>query len=257
MLRVVPATRRCIYCLAADVRLSKEHVVPKGLGGELILLKASCDRCAIEIRGFEEWCIRHMFEVPRTLFQVKSSKKHIKRERRLLVGFGHGAETRWEQSDFDRFPFSMHVPMMAPPPLLSGIMNAEGKWEVKKVWSWISPEFQQRADALGGEVSVAVVLEFERLCRFISKIAHGFAVAELGLEGFIPMGCNCIRGISDPVSMSLVGMAVEQLKLESPELHEMRLLPTDEFITVLVQLFAPLNSPTFQAVVGRPMPAKP
>jgi hypothetical protein len=34
----------CIYCAATD-GLSKEHVLPYGLGGDLVLHEASCSNC--------------------------------------------------------------------------------------------------------------------------------------------------------------------------------------------------------------------
>ena len=35
----------CIYCGAADVKLTDEHIVPLSIGGQHVLLKASCNEC--------------------------------------------------------------------------------------------------------------------------------------------------------------------------------------------------------------------
>ena len=32
--RAIPAIGRCIYCLRADIPLTKEHVIAEGLGGK-------------------------------------------------------------------------------------------------------------------------------------------------------------------------------------------------------------------------------
>ncbi|MCA1615176.1 MAG: HNH endonuclease [Acidobacteria bacterium] len=37
---------KCIYCGTIEGGLSEEHVTPFGLGGQLVLLHASCKRCA-------------------------------------------------------------------------------------------------------------------------------------------------------------------------------------------------------------------
>ena len=46
----------CIYC--GGGKLTKEHVFPKGLGGGLILPRASCASCQTEIHSFETICMR-------------------------------------------------------------------------------------------------------------------------------------------------------------------------------------------------------
>ncbi|WP_217539485.1 HNH endonuclease, partial [Stenotrophomonas sp. GbtcB23] len=42
-----------IYCGATDGRLTEEHIIPKGLGGTLVLPQASCDDCAAITSLFE------------------------------------------------------------------------------------------------------------------------------------------------------------------------------------------------------------
>ena len=46
--RVYPSFGECIYCgaLAKDVELTDEHIIPYSLGGEAIILDASCKACA-------------------------------------------------------------------------------------------------------------------------------------------------------------------------------------------------------------------
>ena len=41
---VYPPVRRCIYCGATTSPLGKEHIIPYGLGGSMILPRASCNR---------------------------------------------------------------------------------------------------------------------------------------------------------------------------------------------------------------------
>ncbi len=108
----------------------------------------------------------------------------------------------------------------------------------------------EKMAAFGNTTQVATLLTIEHLFSLIAKIGHGFAVAEFGLDGFQPLATNMIRGIPDELSHSLVGMSEEQPPSTSA-LHELAIRMTDEYVTVLVQLFAPLSTPTFQAVVGR------
>jgi len=43
--RPVQPILRCLYCGAATESLIDEHAIPHGLGGHLILPKASCTAC--------------------------------------------------------------------------------------------------------------------------------------------------------------------------------------------------------------------
>ena len=48
----------CIYCGANESDLSKEHIVPLALGGNMALPKASCSKCAVITSQFERFCAR-------------------------------------------------------------------------------------------------------------------------------------------------------------------------------------------------------
>jgi hypothetical protein len=61
----------CIYCgTQADQteakELSDEHIIPYALGGNLVLPKASCDRCAKETHAFEGHLAGKTYEFART-----------------------------------------------------------------------------------------------------------------------------------------------------------------------------------------------
>lgn len=245
---VIPAIRRCIYCLRDNVPLGREHVVPEGLGGKLIILKASCPKCAEAIRKFEQPCIRRTFESLRTYFRVKSKPKHKPRKRDLWVGAGE-PET-WSVFDSDDYPFAFALPVFDLPPLLSGVIKADDKVLVQKLDVWISPVFGAKMAALGGMSSVFTPFEVGDLFRLLAKIGHGFGVAECGLSGFVPLATNFIRGIPDGLSNSLVGRAEEQLP-KTGALHELAIRKKGEYVTALVKLFAPIDPPTYEVVIGR------
>lgn len=250
--RVIPAIRRCIYCLREGVPLGREHVIPEGLGGTLIILKACCRKCEDAIRKFEQPCIRQTFESPRTYLRIKSKRKHIPRNRRLRVGARAASDSDrvWTTADFDDFPFTLAFPKFDPPPLLSGVIKNDDRHIIQKIEFWLAPGALAKMHSTKEETSVFTPIRIGDLFSLIAKIGHGFAVSELGLDGFKPLVTNMIRGIPDDLSNSLVGRSEEQPPSTSA-LHELAIRMTDEYVTVLVQLFAPINAPTFQAVVGR------
>jgi len=54
------AAGHCIYCGTKQGPLSDEHIVPFGLGGTLVLPKASCKACATETAKLEQVIQRMM-----------------------------------------------------------------------------------------------------------------------------------------------------------------------------------------------------
>jgi hypothetical protein len=51
---------RCVYC-GSTHQLSTEHIVPRGLGGNIIFPRASCEKCRKITHAFETICMRQNF----------------------------------------------------------------------------------------------------------------------------------------------------------------------------------------------------
>ena len=64
----------CIYCGCTE-NLRREHIVPKGLGGEHILLRASCRDCAVITSHFERYVLRELLINPRTILGLPTYRK--------------------------------------------------------------------------------------------------------------------------------------------------------------------------------------
>jgi hypothetical protein len=65
---------KCIYC-GSTTNLSDEHVVPRGLGGEWVLKKASCQKCAGIISRFETDIIKDFFSLLRIKLDLPTRRK--------------------------------------------------------------------------------------------------------------------------------------------------------------------------------------
>src|SRR5437773_2777873 len=63
----------CIYCGAKN-ELSDEHVVPFGLGGNLVLSKSSCQQCAVTTSGFERRVLRGFMLASRTVANLPTRR---------------------------------------------------------------------------------------------------------------------------------------------------------------------------------------
>ena len=77
MRRIIETTEstevgRCIYCGASEGKLSDEHVTPFGLNGRLVLLKASCEKCARITSSVERRILRGMLFAARAELGTRS-----------------------------------------------------------------------------------------------------------------------------------------------------------------------------------------
>jgi hypothetical protein len=95
----------------------------------------------------------------------------------------------------------------------------------------------------------------------LAKIAHSFAVAELGLENFSPLLLDIILDRD----CSHIGSLIGQSETHSPEtsdapsLHQIWIQVTDDksapmtwkWVVVQIQLFKPWSDATYTIVAGR------
>ena len=58
---VFPPAGRCIYCPDGQPPFTKEHIVPRGLGGGMIIDQACCAKCQKIINIIETYCMRGPF----------------------------------------------------------------------------------------------------------------------------------------------------------------------------------------------------
>src|SRR5262245_1110250 len=89
--KLFPPVGRCIYCDTADGPLSKEHVIPFGLGGNFILPRASCKACAKITSAFERTCLRQMYGDLRTKYGAPS-RRPKKRPKYIPLIVNRGGE---------------------------------------------------------------------------------------------------------------------------------------------------------------------
>ena len=108
----------CIYCGTTDPDLSREHVVPLSLGGNHVLLKASCNQCARTINQFETFCAHTLFGPYRVRGDLPTRRP---KERPLQLPLGlvdaEGVPYDVEISPSEH-PAALLLPIFAEPRLL-------------------------------------------------------------------------------------------------------------------------------------------
>ena len=180
----------CIYCGATPAldALTDEHIFPYGLQGNLVLPKASCEDCARVInRDIEQPLLRKMLGPFRVNAGIQSRTKAKDRQKEFDVPIrsadGNVRTMKLPAADTPIVVFGLQLP-------LAGILAGRVDGPVAPPFLLVmkSPNMPQAAAAaeLGKQEALQVAqLDYDAFMRFLAKVAHGFAAAQFGLDGFV------------------------------------------------------------------------
>ena len=255
---VYPPVGRCIYCLGdGSGRLKREHIIPYSLNGTQILPKAVCGACEGITSYFDGVIARKVFYHLRTHARFRS-RSGLPTEFPLILTFADGHEER-VMVPAEQHPASLILPHFDPPSLLSG-NPSDGNYHLTTVrWMRASQahgDLLKSKGANGSEVELFVMPQ--QFARFLAKIAHSYAVAQLGLTGFRPILTDLILGRILERGPEFVGGQQETPPPASGVLHELGLISHPNFIVVRIRLFASsaaggIAMPVYLAVAGEPL----
>ena len=253
----------CIYCNSAE-GLSDEHVViPFGLGGRWVLPKASCAKCAKQTGAFEGTCLRTMLGPLRMYVDLPTRRrKEHPRKLPLKVKLSPGDE--WSFIDVDQaiYPFLVLFPLLSIPDELSGCATSgERGAAVRHLWvraASFRDGIIPHLEALATELNVAAIeptatVRAPEFFRMLAKIAHAFAVAEMGIVSFSPfltsMICdgdvsNSVQSVGGLRSTEPATVAIHELSFSS---HAR----CPDIVAVRIRLLAALETPTYYVAVGK------
>jgi hypothetical protein len=182
------ASCECIYCGTTGnkkSRLSDEHIIALGLDGRLIFPQSSCPTCATITGKLEQGCLRGPFLIARTQMNLRSRRPRQRpRSFPLRLNLAHLVlNARMRVADY---PAILVMPMFREPDVLSGAPSrAEFGAERRVGANEICPDYNERRRRLAG-LPHAQPVGFQVLPfgRMLAKIAHAYAVAEIGGHNF-------------------------------------------------------------------------
>ncbi len=253
-----PPVGRCIYCGNSGGPLTDEHIVPLGLGGNLVLPKASCKACQDITRDIEGVCLGKMLGPFRVRVDTPSRRRK-KRPKELTTSVLYlDRSIRHEKAAVGDAPISLTLPIFEPPDILRNLPPVTG-FRGLKGWSFVSGwDFKDQWHRRGSQGLLAGQFQPALFCRMLAKIGHAFAVADQGLESFIPLLPKVIRGDGDAISYLVGGDS----DIPAPELGEPGARPLinlhlhvytnngRQFLVVSIRLFPTLETPKYHTVVG-------
>jgi len=255
---------RCIYCGATEWfaqqprKLGDEHIIPEGLGGGLVLPEASCKTCEAVTSAVElEW-LRGAYYTARV--QKGLGKKKKKRPPRFLpLQVNRGGKTVWEQISLEKYPAVIVTLLFDEPEILSDCIPVE-KVLSGGVAGGTLPTFGQLLKPYLDQGAVTFVpprssATSVHLGRMLAKIAHSYAVAELGITGFTPFLVDIILGTDTRYLSHYIG-GTRDLPPVSDKGYEIKLTTVTSvgllpYLVVKIRLLSDVNGmPEYWVVVG-------
>jgi hypothetical protein len=257
-----PAVGQCIYCGSTD-KLTDEHIVPFSLGGRWVLPKASCRNCAKVTGAFEGEFARTILGPLRMLYNLPT-RRPKDRPRHLPLKVKYPSSTDWEVAYVDRdiCPFLIGMPIYPMPDAVTGAVTVKNRGAATSqmwlrgggFWDDRNQHLQWLCNALGAtEVMPTATLHTEPFCLTLAKVAHSFAVAELGLSSFVPFLTTMIRERNTSNRAEYVGggSGNEPATALLHQLNFQTFETSDRVIAVEIRLLGILGTPTYSVAVGR------
>ena len=252
---------QCIYC-GSTSKLSDEHIIPLGLGGRLILPKASCATCSEKTSKLERTCLRTMYGPLRMLYGLPSRRKN-KRPETLQLKVKRTEESEWEyvQVAQERYPFLITFPYFDAPGALTILEeSAAGGPATRRLWiRGASPhhDFHELLQSLTEEFQVHSLMpeskaEVPSFCSLLAKIAVSYAVAERGIS-LQQSKCAAIAVGEDMQNCLHYIGSLDKDEPPSSSLHELSIgrHSRPDSMLVRVRLLAKLGTPTYFVVLPR------
>lgn len=245
---------RCIYC--GDIPVGEEHIIPEALGGTLVLDTASCRACETDINAFERNILTTVLYVPRIAMKLRRKRRKRLTPDKVRVPAKIRGKEIFVELPISEMPAMFFLVQMTGPDLLLGRQADQRGPIISGAWVCPVQPHGYRLPGVSGLQSVASpVMDTHHFCRFLAKIAHGFAVHCLGLDGFEPMLQAYIR--NGGVGWDKVG-GTPTITPKTDNLHELSLaywpIGNETLVVVTIRLFASLGAPSYLVVVGKAKP---
>jgi len=253
--KVYAPLNRCLYCTSTE-NLSKEHIIPLGFGGELIVPKASCSVHRNATSKVEDFILRKYLCALRSHLGLPS-RNPLHRPDGYMLKLRLGSHS-WKQKVklADHPGFVRFMIFVDPPGRVLGRARQQETWSVRFIDAEIFPDIALRLARLGADsFEDKVTINGMALARLIAKIGHCFAVAELGFEAFEELYVAHLIGADASDWNYWVGGYDRGRDVPAQELHELRFLRRENELSVIVHLLVPFcPRDGYEVVVGRLRP---
>lgn len=244
---------RCIYCGNDTVKLSREHIIPLGLGGNLTLPRASCEKCADVTKRFERTCLRTSMGHFRIRHDMPTRRKKGRPESLPYHIVKTPGQIETIILPAHHLPRVLVLMKLAPPTLLSGDTPTPNFFK-GDIWIWYEPDdLRLMENVYGAKQHIPGKLAISELVQMIAKIAYAHAISKMGFGAFKPLVLDAIFNRTN-IPSHWVGGGADAPAIDGI-MHQLRLdddfrLNSRRYVVVDVRLFANLGAPTYSVFVG-------
>ncbi len=250
-----PAAGRCIYC-GKEQDLRREHIIPFGLNGTMVIPQASCRECARKTGACETKVLRGPMRNMRLLRRFRSRSQHegasfVHRFQVVKDGARSVVELPLEEA-----PILLYFPIFSLPRILTGQVGS-GATMIGVAAMLTGPTPDDVAWHLGvdGVIDESEPYDPIAFARMIGKIGFATAFAEGALamiDGPTPV-LPAILGDADNIGR-WVGTMTGLYKKYPGVVHRVavHLDSASGLLVVEVQLFADSGAPSYGVVLGKP-----
>jgi hypothetical protein len=247
---------RCAYCTSVE-NLSTEHIIPYGLGSDLVLPKSSCESCRKATSKVEDFVLRR-YLCPLRSYLSLPSRKPLQRPDGYKLTLSRSGRSWTRKVKLSDHPGNIRFVMFDPPGRVAGRPAEQSTFSIRLIEANIFADWQHRLARLGADTAEdKVAMNAMVLARMIAKSAHAFAIAELGHEVFESTYVNQLIREGSPDWNYWVGGYNRGTEITASVLHELKFLQRGQELSVIVHLFVPYCPvDAYEVVVGRLRPGR-
>jgi len=256
---------RCIFCGDGAAELTKEHILPKAIDGDMVIPKATCDICQKNVGKMEDRIHRRQLLGPRSYLGLKGHGSFRDKRKRFPLKVetvdGEGSVL----VDREDHPAMLLFPRYSIPSWFEGIEEKPAFTSAPAVTTrFFNVDYDLLWRKYGILRPVVGQCLFDDWNRYLAKIAHCIAVAGFGVDGFVPLLHERILD-ERPLTRSLqhfVGCSPNPPPVEKG-MHFIRVCELERagvrYFYVDIQLFSLFDMPLYAVLTGlapgTPVPA--
>jgi len=252
-----PPFNACIYCGRADQPLSREHIIPYALGGQLTIPRASCPEHAVVTSQFEREVAQMAYGYLRAVIGAPSRRKDRHKATLASRVTVTGKNLRGEEvaiqvpiSHIPPYEFVLNLPQ---PGILRGAEpSATGEVSFDTFLPHSNP-LRKLRERLGlSEINTPVMsFPVTGFMRMIAKIGHAYLMAELGPGRYESDVRDFILGDTSEAWYRVGGYEPPASQVSPALSYRVIPSPSGNLLAVDISLAVFPRLPRYQVVCGR------
>ena len=245
-----PALGKCMYC-GSTSELSKEHIIPYGLGGPGVMPKSSCSECADITSKFEREVLKGPLLGLRAYMRLSRRKKGLPKKLPFIVI--KNGEEKVINIPITEHPIMLIFPVFSIPSKLSNKKVKGISITGTALYNFGTPikEVMEKYDA--DDFKVTESSKPVAFARLIAKIAWGIAIAS-GYDNQLDINLRDSI-LYEPNNIGQwVGTYTDPLEIENPNMMHMINIREDYDKGILlaeIKLFANSPTPKYGVILGK------